>query len=82
MEYSGFPSLVEGPPVLRGSLERQEFLAFWQREGCVVAGMNVNWPRSDKPQKAIKALITARASVSPDSLADPDVPLEQLLSGD
>ena len=82
MEYSGFPSLVEGPPVLRGSLERQEFLAFWQREGCVVAGMNVNWPRSDKPQKAIKALITARASVSPDSLADPDVPLEQLLPGD
>lgn len=82
MEYSGFPSLVEGPPVLRGSLERQEFLAFWQREGCVVAGMNVNWPRSDKPQKAIKALITARGSVSPDSLADPDVPLEQLLSLD
>jgi NADPH-dependent 2,4-dienoyl-CoA reductase/sulfur reductase-like enzyme len=82
MEYSGFPSLVEGPPVLRGSLERQEFLAFWQREGCVIAGMNVNWPRSDKPQKAIKALITARASVSPDSLADPDVPLEQLLPGD
>jgi NADPH-dependent 2,4-dienoyl-CoA reductase/sulfur reductase-like enzyme len=79
MEYSGFPSLVEGPPVLRGSLERKEFLAFWQRGGRVVAGMNVNWPRSDKPQKAIKALITAGAAASPDSLADPDIPLEQLL---
>ncbi len=79
MEYSGFPGLVDGPPVLRGSLEQREFLAFWQREGCVVAGMNVNWPRSDKPQKAIKALITARTAVSPESLADPDVPLDELL---
>ncbi|MET3810282.1 FAD-dependent oxidoreductase [Arthrobacter sp. UYEF3] len=79
MEYSGFPTLVDGSPVLRGSLEAKQFLAFWQREGCVVAGMSVNWPRADKPQKAIKALIAARAAVSPDSLADPDVALEQLL---
>ena len=82
MEYSGFGSLVEGPPVLRGCVEERSFLAFWQREGRVVAGMNVNWPRSDKPQKAIKALITARSAVNPDSLADPDVPLEQLLPAD
>jgi len=81
MEYSGFGSLVEGPPVLRGSVEERSFLAFWQRGGRVVAGMNVNWPRSDKPQKAIKALITARAAVSPEALADPDVPLGQLLPG-
>jgi len=79
MEYSGFPTLVDGPPVIRGSLDDREFLAFWQRGGRVVAGMNVNWPRSAKPQKAIKALITARAPVSPESLADPEVPLEQLL---
>lgn len=79
MEYSGFPTLVEGPPVVRGSLDDREFLAFWQRGGRVVAGMNVNWPRSAKPQKAIKALITAQAPVSPESLADPEVPLEQLL---
>ncbi|QDW30315.1 NAD(P)/FAD-dependent oxidoreductase [Arthrobacter sp. KBS0702] len=79
MEYSGFPTLVEGPPVVRGSLDDREFLAFWQRGGRVVAGMNVNWPRSAKPQKAIKALITARAPVSPESLSDPEVPLEQLL---
>ncbi len=52
MEYSGFPTLARGPPTIRGSLEGKEFLAFWQRDGRVVAGMSVNWPRSAKPQKA------------------------------
>ena len=80
MEYSGFPGLIEGPPVLRGSLAERKFLAFWQRGGRVVAGMSVNWPRSEKPQQTIKALITARAAVSPAALADPDIPLAQLLA--
>jgi NADPH-dependent 2,4-dienoyl-CoA reductase/sulfur reductase-like enzyme len=79
MEYSGFPSLVAGPPVIRGSLADKEFMAFWQREGRVVAGMNVNWPRAAKPQKTIKALISARMAVSPDRLADAAAPLDQLL---
>ena len=78
MEYSGFPSLVAGPPVIRGSLPDKEFIAFWQREGQVVAGMNVNWPRAAKPQKAIKAIISARTAVSPDVLTDASVPLDQL----
>lgn len=79
MEYSGFPTLVSGPPTVRGSLEAKEFLAFWQREGRVVAGMSVNWPRSDKPQKMIKALIASKAALSPGALADPALPLDQLL---
>ena len=79
MEYSGFPSLVSGPPVIRGSLEAKEFVAFWQRDDRVVAGMSVNWPRSAKPQKMIKAVITSKLPVAPDVLADPDVPLDQLL---
>ena len=79
MEYSGFPSLVAGPPAIRGSLADKEFIAFWQREGRMVAGMNVNWPRAAKPQKAIKALISARAAISPDLLTDSSVPLDQLL---
>jgi hypothetical protein len=41
--------------------------------------MNVNWPRAAKPQKAIKALVSARTAVSPDRLADASVPLDQLL---
>ena len=79
MEYSGFPSLVAGAPVIRGSLAAREFVAFWQREGRVVAGMNVNWPRAAKPQKAIKALISARTAVNPELLADFSTPLDQLL---
>lgn len=79
MEYSGFPSLAAGPPVVRGSLEAKEFVAFWQLDGRVVAGMSVNWPRSAKPQKAIKALITSKSPVPAEALADPGVPLDQLL---
>jgi NADPH-dependent 2,4-dienoyl-CoA reductase/sulfur reductase-like enzyme len=79
MEYSGFPTLAAGPPVIRGSLADKEFIAFWQRDGQVIAGMNVNWPRAAKPQKAIKALIGARTAVSPDLLADSSAPLDQLL---
>lgn len=78
MEYSGFPTLAAGAePVIRGSLAGQEFIAFWQHEGRVVAGMNVNVPRT---QKAIKALISGRATIHASRLADPAVPLDQLLA--
>ncbi|WP_226761469.1 NAD(P)/FAD-dependent oxidoreductase, partial [Arthrobacter sp. SO3] len=79
MEYSGFPSLVAGPPTIRGSLEGKEFLAFWQRGGRVVAGMSVNWPGAGKPQKTIKQLISAKTAVDSRALADRDIPLDQLL---
>lgn len=78
MEYSGFPTLAAGAePVIRGSLASREFIAFWQHEGRVVAGMNVNVPRT---QKAIKALVSSRAPVSAARLADPAVALDQLLA--
>lgn len=82
MEYSGFPALAEGTePVIRGSLEEKEFIAFWQRDSKVVAGMSVNWPRTSKPggQKTIKALISARTQVTPEQLADTSGGLDQLL---
>ena len=79
MEYSGFPTLAGEPPTIRGSLGGKEFLAFWQRDGRVVAGMSVNWPTAGKPQKFIKELITAKAAVDPHALADPELPLDQLL---
>lgn len=82
MEYSGFPSLAaDAAPILRGSLESKEFVAFWQRGGRVVAGMSVNWPRSSKPsaQKTIKALISARTEVAAEALADASVPFDQLM---
>ncbi|SDW30691.1 Reductase C-terminal [Arthrobacter sp. cf158] len=77
MEYSGFPSLASGvAPTIRGSLDEGSFIAFWLRDGAVVAGMNVNQHRVQKP---IKALISGRLHVDVTSLTDPDVPLESLL---
>ena len=43
MELSGYPSLMTGAElVIRGSLETRAYVAFWLRDGAVVAGMNVN----------------------------------------
>ncbi|MDM7853492.1 NAD(P)/FAD-dependent oxidoreductase [Cellulomonas alba] len=61
--------------VVRGDLEAREFVAFWRREGRVLAGMNVNvWDVVDD----VQALIRSRAVVDRDRLADPDVPLAEL----
>ena len=74
MEYLG----LGGPDdevVVRGDLEKREFIAFWTREGRVVAGMNANvWDVTDD----IKSLILSKASVDPARLADPAVPLTEL----
>ncbi|MBT2586059.1 FAD-dependent oxidoreductase [Arthrobacter sp. ISL-95] len=79
MEYSGFPSLTAGNlPVIRGSLDEGSFIAFWLKEGKVLAGMSVN---QNRVQKAIKALILARIPVNEGNLMDPGVPLDELLPG-
>jgi len=74
MEYLG----LGGPDddvVVRGDLEKREFIAFWTREGRVVAGMNANvWDVTDD----IKSLILSKAAVDPARLADPAVPLAEL----
>lgn len=82
MEYSGFPAVAAGAePVIRGSLANKEFIAFWQQDSRVVAGMSVNWPRKQQPgaQKVIKALISARTPVSAERLADSRAGLDQLM---
>ncbi len=73
MEYSGFGALTKDAElVVRGSLEKREFIAFWVLEGRVVAGMNVNiWDVQD----AIKDLISSRRTVDTAKLADPQTPL-------
>lgn len=81
MEYSGYWQLVHGAElVLRGSIDsvdsaKEGFVALWVRDGALVGGMNVNTSRQ---QKAIKALISSRASVDPARLRDPSVPLAEL----
>jgi 3-phenylpropionate/trans-cinnamate dioxygenase ferredoxin reductase subunit len=76
MEYSGHV----GPDgydevVFRGDVASGEFIAFWMRDGRVLAGMNVNtWGVTD----AIEALVRPGAPVDPAELADPEVLLMYL----
>ncbi|MPZ74432.1 MAG: NAD(P)/FAD-dependent oxidoreductase [Nitriliruptorales bacterium] len=74
MEYTGHAEDWDRV-VFRGAPERREFLAFWLRDGRVIAGMNVNiWDVMDQ----IQTLIRSGVQVDPSRLANPDIPLEQL----
>ena len=77
MEYAGYAGPGEYDQVLfRGDVAGRAFIAFWLSRGRVVAGMNVNvWDVND----AITDLIRARRPVDPARLADPAVPLPQVL---
>ena len=77
MEYTGYvdPGGFD-QVVIRGDTDTREFVAFWLSSGRVLAGMNVNvWDVTDP----IKALILSRRAVDPVRLADPSVPLTDLL---
>ena len=76
MEYSGYaePGGYDDV-VVRGELDRREFVAFWLRDGRVLAGMNVNvWGVSD----AIQALVRAGRTLDKNALRDLGTPLESL----
>jgi 3-phenylpropionate/trans-cinnamate dioxygenase ferredoxin reductase subunit len=78
MEYTGYAADWD-EVVFRGEQESLEFIAFWLKEGRVLAGMNVNvWDVTDP----IKALIHSRAAIPVDRLRDPDVPLDELAPQD
>jgi 3-phenylpropionate/trans-cinnamate dioxygenase ferredoxin reductase component len=79
MEYSGYvePGGYD-QVVFRGDAGKREFIAFWLREGRVLAGMNVNvWDVND----AIQDLVRAARPADTSRLADPDVPLDAVLTG-
>ncbi|MFJ5829729.1 NAD(P)/FAD-dependent oxidoreductase [Streptomyces sp. NPDC093089] len=77
MEYSGWaPPGSYDQVVVRGDTGKREFIAFWLKEGRVLAGMNVNVWDVTEP---IQQLIRSRTAVDPDALADPSVPLESLI---
>ncbi|MFJ5259592.1 NAD(P)/FAD-dependent oxidoreductase [Streptomyces sp. NPDC088387] len=77
MEYSGWaPAGSYDQVVLRGDAAKREFIAFWLKDGRVLAGMNVNvWDVTETVQN----LIRSRAKVDTDALADPHTPLENLV---
>ncbi|MFF4408404.1 NAD(P)/FAD-dependent oxidoreductase [Streptomyces sp. NPDC001262] len=74
LEYSGYaPPGSYDQVVLRGDAAKPEFIAFWLREGRLLAGMNVNvW---DVTQD-IQHLIRSGARLDSEALADPAVPLD------
>jgi 3-phenylpropionate/trans-cinnamate dioxygenase ferredoxin reductase subunit len=77
MEYTGYaePGGYDAV-VIRGDVDKLEFIAFWTAQGVVLAGMNVNvWDITDD----IKALIASRKPIDAAQLADPDVPLKTLV---
>ncbi len=74
MEYVGYAPESDSI-VYRGDVDKREFIAFWLKNGRVVAGMNVNvWDVSD----SIRDLIRSRNEVDPAQLADPEVDLATL----
>jgi 3-phenylpropionate/trans-cinnamate dioxygenase ferredoxin reductase component len=76
MEYSGFARDWDRV-VFRGDPASREFIAFWISDERVVAGMNVNVWDVNEP---IRRLISERVAVDDRRLADPDVPIDQLVA--
>ncbi|WP_200302420.1 NAD(P)/FAD-dependent oxidoreductase [Streptomyces adelaidensis] len=78
MEYSGWaPPGSYDQVLIRGDAGKREFIAFWTKEGRVLAGMNVNvWDVTEPIQK----LIRSRARVDVEALSNPQVPLESLIA--
>jgi 3-phenylpropionate/trans-cinnamate dioxygenase ferredoxin reductase component len=80
MEYAGYaePGGYDRV-VFRGDPAGYEFLAFWVAGARVLAGMNVNiWDVQDDIQKLVRAGYAGQ-SVDLGQLADPAVPLNDLL---
>jgi NADPH-dependent 2,4-dienoyl-CoA reductase/sulfur reductase-like enzyme len=78
MEYSGWaPAGSYDQVVIRGDAAKREFIAFWVKEGRVLAGMNVNVWDVTEP---IQQLIRAKTRVDTEALANPHVSLESLVA--
>jgi len=78
MEYAGRATATDAV-VFRGDPAEGAFVAFWLRDGRVVAGMNVNvWDVNGH----IQELVRSRREVDPAALADADTPLEAVVAGE
>ena len=78
MEYLGDVRDGYDQVVVRGDVAGREFIAFWLKDGRVLAGMNVNvWGVTD----SIKNLIRSGHPVNADALGDPGTSLEYLAAG-
>jgi 3-phenylpropionate/trans-cinnamate dioxygenase ferredoxin reductase subunit len=82
MEYAGWiPPGATTDLVIRGDLDRREFIAFWTIGGRVAAGMNVNvWDITDTIQDLVSAGLDG-AIPDPGRLRDSTVALADSWSG-
>lgn len=84
MEYSGYVEpggydrvVFRGDPMVKAGAG--EYIAFWTSGGRVLAGMNVNvWDVTEPIQRLVRAGFAGQ-SVDLDRLADPGVPLSDLV---
>jgi NADPH-dependent 2,4-dienoyl-CoA reductase/sulfur reductase-like enzyme len=76
LEYVGWaPPGTYDQVVVRGDAGKRRFLAFWLKDGRVLAGMNVNvWDVTDH----VEQLVRSGSPVDQHALADPSVPLGSL----
>jgi len=76
MECAGLPSPgTYDQVVYRGDTDALEFIAFWLKEGRLVAGMNVNvWDVNDD----IQGLIRSAKPLDPARLSDQAIPLPEV----
>ena len=76
LQYAGFPSAWD-ELVVRGRLEERDGLAFYLKDGRVLAALAVN--RGKELRRALP-LIKARARVDPTALRDEDTDLRTVMS--
>ena len=62
--------------VIRGDMQASSFIAFYLKEGCVIAADSVNRPGDFM---AAKRLVGDRREISPARLADDSIPLKSLM---
>ena len=76
MECAGLPSLgTYDQVVYRGDADALEFIAFWLKEGRLVAGMNVNiWDVNDE----LQGLIRSARPLDPARLSNPAIPFQEV----
>jgi 3-phenylpropionate/trans-cinnamate dioxygenase ferredoxin reductase subunit len=74
MEYTGHVEPADNDNVvIRGDLRSRKFIAFWLRDGRVLAGMNVNvWGVT----ATIKHLILSKSRIDVGKLTDTDIPFD------
>ncbi len=74
MEYTGYATEWD-EIVYRGAVADGKFIAFWLKDQCVIAGMNINvWDVNED----LQALVRSRQEVDPAALCDRDTPLSEL----